>query len=245
MIEGMARPQIVKIFQHAGFDFVYLEYEHTYFSPADFADTVQSARDNGLPVIAKTPQLERQEVAKLLEAGVVGIQLPRTETRAQVEELRDYIKVPPKGTRAVAPGWGNSDFQDVHDWKTWIKEQDQETLLVVHLETRKAYDNAEEILSTPGIDMVYCGPGDTSIEMGHPGDYLHPDVEGPMKRALEICKKRGIPWGTTAANATSAAQWVSNGALFFEADSEMGFMRTGARQLMDEYRKFIGTRTRP
>jgi 2-keto-3-deoxy-L-rhamnonate aldolase RhmA len=245
MIEGIARPPIVKIYQHSGFDFVYLEYEHTYFSPTDFADTVQSARDNGLPVIAKTPQLERQEVAKLLEAGVVGIQLPRTETRAQVEQLREYIKFPPAGSRAVAPGWGNSDFRDVHDWKSWIAEQDQETVLVVHIETRKAYDNAEEIVSTPGVDMVYCGPGDTSVEMGHPGEYVHPDVAGPMKDVLDLCRKRGIPWGTTAPSARSAAEWVANGASFFEADSEMNFIRAGAKQLVDEYRKLIGGRARP
>lgn len=245
MIEGIAWPPLVKIFQHAGFDFLYLEYEHTYFSPTGLSDTVQSARDNGLPVIAKTPQLERQEVAKLLEAGVIGIQLPRSETRAELEQLRDYIKFPPAGTRAVAPGWGNSDYRDIRDWKTWIAEQDQETLLIVHIETRKAYDNAEEILSTPGVDMVYCGPGDTSIEFGHPGDYGHPDVQGPMEHVLELCRRRGIPWGTTAADARSAAEWVKKGASFFEADSEMNFIRIGAKQLVDEYRKYIADRARP
>ena len=245
MIEGVARPPLVKIFQHAGFDFLYIEHEHTYFSPTGLADTVLSARDNGLPVIAKTPQLERQEVAKLLEAGVVGIQLPRTETRAELEQLRDYIKFPPAGTRAVAPGWGNSDYRDIHDWKSWIAEQDQETLLVVHIETRKAYDNAEEILSTPGVDMVYCGPGDSSVELGHPGDYGHPDVKKPMEHVLELCRKHRIPWGTTAASARSAAEWVKKGASFFEADSEMNFIRVGAKHLVDEYRKCIRDQARP
>jgi 4-hydroxy-2-oxoheptanedioate aldolase len=244
MLEGIARPAIVKMYQHAGFDFVYIEYEHTHFSPADLADTVQSARDNGLPVIAKTPQLERQEVAKLLEAGVVGIQLPRTETRAEVEQLRSYIKFPPAGTRAVAPGWGNSDFRDVRDWKTWIAEQDRETLLVVHIETRRAYDNAEEIVETPGVDMVYCGPGDTSVEMGHPGDFTHRDVVRPMENVLKLCRERGIPWGTTAASARNAAEWVKKGATFFEAESEMNFIRAGAKNLVDDYRKLIRSEAR-
>ena len=81
LLEEYARPSLIKLFRHAGFDFVYIEYEHTFFGLPNLADTILSARDNGLPVIAKTPQLERQEVSKLLEAGVVGIQLPRTETR--------------------------------------------------------------------------------------------------------------------------------------------------------------------
>ena len=91
-----------------------------------FADTVLSARDNALPVIAKTPQLERQEIAKLLECGAVGIQLPRTEHRSQVEELMSYIKFPPTGTRATASGYGNSDYLKPSLKSQWIKEQDSE-----------------------------------------------------------------------------------------------------------------------
>ena len=34
------------------------------------------ARDNGLPVVAKVPEQGRAETARLLEAGVTGIQLP-------------------------------------------------------------------------------------------------------------------------------------------------------------------------
>src|SRR5262249_30309775 len=155
-----ARPSLVKLYRQAGFDFLYVEYEHGSFPPATLADTVLCARDNGLPVIAKTPQLERAEVARLLECGVVGIQLPRTESRAQVEILRGYLKFPPTGSRAVAPGYGNSDYVQPANWKTWMAEQDAETVLVVHIETRLGYQNAAEIISTPGVDMVYVGPGD-------------------------------------------------------------------------------------
>ena len=151
----IVRPSIVKYYEQAGFDFVYIEYEHVFFSPTDLADTVQAARDNGLPVIAKTPQLERAEVAKLLECGVVGIQLPRTESREELETLISYLKFPPNGTRAAAPGYGNSDTIIPEDHGAWLKEQDEETSLVVHIETKVGYERAEEIVSTPGVDMVY------------------------------------------------------------------------------------------
>ena len=96
-----------------------------------------------------------------------------------------------------------------------MTEQDEETTLVVHIETRRAYENAEEIISTPGVDMVYVGPGDFSIEMGHPGDYDHPDVVGPMGEILEICKKHGVYFGTTASNASAAREWVGRGGTVF------------------------------
>jgi len=240
ILDEYARPLLVKLYQQAGFDFVYFEYEHVMYSPTAFADTVAAARDIGLPAIAKTPQLERQEVAKLLEIGVVGIQLPRTESREKVETLRGYLKFPPLGTRAVAPGYGNSDYIQPDDWTAWMGDQDLETTLVVHIETKLGYENAEEIVSTPGVDMVYVGPGDFSIEMGHPGGYDHPDVLGPMADILEICKRHGVAFGTTPSGAEAAAEWVGKGTLFFETDDERAFILRGASQLVGDYRRHIG-----
>ena len=239
MVAEHLRPSLVKLYVQAGFDFMYIEYEHGFFEMTTFADSVLCARDNNLPVIAKTPQLERAEVAKLLECGVVGVQLPRTETRAEVETLRSYLKFPPAGTRAVAPGYGNSSYLQPADWKTWMAEQDEETTLVVHIETRRAYENAEEIISTPGVDMVYVGPGDFSIEMGHPGEYDHPEVAGPMGEILQICKKHGVHFGTTASNAGAAREWVGRGAQFFETADELAFIHEAASKLVHEYRQFM------
>ena len=236
MVTEYLSPSLMKLYRQAGFDFVYIEYEHGYFAPRAFADAVLCARDNGLPVIAKTPQLERAEVAKLLECGVVGIQLPRTESRADVETLLDYIKFPPRGTRAIAPGYGSSDYVQPADWPTWMREQDEETTLVVHIETRLAYENAAEIISTPGVDMVYIGPGDFSIEMGHPGDYDHPEVRGPMEEILAICQANSVPFGTTASGMEAAREWIAKGTLFFEAVDEFALILEGASALVEEYR---------
>ncbi len=242
LIGGIAseyiRPSLVKLYLQAGFDFLYIEYEHGFLTPTALVDTVLCARDNGLPVIAKTPQLERAEVAKLLECGIVGIQLPRTESRVDVETLRSYLKFPPSGTRAIAPGYGSSGYVQPPDWEAWMREQDQETCLVVHIETRRAYENAEQIISTPGVDMVYVGPGDFSIEMGQPGRYDHPDVAIPMQKILELCQKYNVPFGTTASGPAAARAWVERGARFFETTDELGLIVAGGKRLVCEYRQF-------
>ncbi len=236
MVLEYTRPSLMKLYQQAGYDFVYIEYEHAYFDMAGFADTVVAARDNGLPVVTKTPQLERQEVAKLLECGVVGMQLPRTETREEIETLIDYIKLYPRGSRASATGYGSSDYIKPTDRQGWIAGQDAETTLVVHIETRAGYANAEEIVSTPGVDMVYCGPGDTSLEFDHPGDWDHPDVLEPMERVLDLCLRHSVPFGTSVKGHESAARWIGKGALFFEEASELDLIRRGAAAIVDGYR---------
>lgn len=238
-IVELARPSLVRIYREAGFDFVMLENEHMLFGPNAIADTVAAARAEGLPVVAKVPQLERGETTRLLDCGVVAIQLPRTETREQIETLTSFIKFPPQGTRAAAPGLGNSDFRPPKDVRQWLADQDAETVLVAHIETRKAYENAAEIVGAPGVDMVYVGPGDFAIEMGHPGEPGHPDVRGPMEEILEMCRRHRVAFGTTAYTVESAAEWIAKGAQFFETRSELSLLYQSASQVVRDYQKLI------
>lgn len=240
LVGGMAseylRPSLMKLYHQAGFDFVFIEYEHCWFDSALMSASVLCARDIGLPVIAKTPQLDRAEIAKLLECGVMGIQLPRTESRADVETLRNYMKFEPQGSRAIAPGYGSSDYRRIPDWRAWMDQQNEETLLIVHIETRAGYENAEEIISTAGVDMAYIGPGDFSIAMGCPGDYDHDNVRGPMEEILALCRRYGVPFGTTASGVEAARCWISRGARFFETTDELALIHNAASQLVRQYR---------
>ena len=239
MINEYARPSLAKIYKEAGYDFLFIDYEHLFFDFESLYDTVLAARAYGLPPIAKTPQLERGEVAKLLDSGVVGIQLPRTESKEQIEELISYMKFPPNGTRAAAGNLGNTDYKPVDDWKQWIVDQDQETTVIVHIETKLGYKNAEEIISTPEVDMVYVGPGDFSIEMGQPFNWAHPDVTTPMKEILDICNKYDVAFGTTPANFAIAEELVNKGMRFVEDGGELGFITKGSQEKVKAYRDML------
>ena len=113
------------------------------------------------------------------------------------ERLIDYVKHPPKGTRAIAPEWGSSDYRGVEDWVEWMEEQSAETSIVLHIETRTGYENFANLVTISDVDMVYCGPGDSSVELGHPGNYDHPEVRKPMKNVLKLCPDNGVYFGTT------------------------------------------------
>ena len=230
------RPSLAKIYTHAGYDFVFIDKEHNYFEGSEMTDFVLSARDNKLPVISKVGELNRSEVARLLEAGVVGIQLPRTESRQNLLELIDYMKFMPVGTRAGAPEYGNVDYLPPEDHRAWLRQANQSTVITVHIETGLGYENAEEIITTPYVDMIYVGPYDFSIAMGQPGDYDHPRVRRPMEDILALCLKHKVPFGTTPSGAKAAARWIEKGCRFFELDSELGLIANGARELVETYR---------
>jgi 2-keto-3-deoxy-L-rhamnonate aldolase RhmA len=235
--QHVCEPWLARLWKRSGADFVYIEYEHSFMNEADLAGFVLSCRTNGLPVVAKTPELSRTHVAKLLECGVIGIQLPWTESRAQIDALVSYVKFPPVGIRAAAPGMGNCDYNTHTTGRELIEVGNRETVVLAHVETRRGIEHLDDILGNPHVDVLFLGMYDLSISYGQPGEFGHPDVAGAVERALAAARRHGKVAGMYVPDAKTAARWVPPGMRFFETASEVDFIDQGARELVSEFRR--------
>ena len=209
--QHVTRPWLSKLWKHSGCDFVYVEYEHGFFDEARLADFVLSCRSDGLPVVAKVPECTRAFVAKLLEAGVSGIQLPWTETREQIERLVSYVKFPPCGIRAAAPGSGNSDYDLSVDGRQFVEEANRETVVLAHIETRRGVENADAILSTPLVDIAFIGMYDLSLSFGHPGNFQNPELARGVEQVIACGRKYNKVVGMYVPDAEAAQRWYEKG----------------------------------
>jgi 2-keto-3-deoxy-L-rhamnonate aldolase RhmA len=234
--QHVTAPWLAKLYKNSGSDFVYIEYEHSFMNEADLASFVLSCRAYGLPVVAKVPECSRTHVAKLLECGVVGIQLPWTESREQIDRLVSYVKFPPIGIRAVAPGMGNCDYNTQTTGRELIEAGNRETVVLAHVETKRGIENLDAILGNAQVDIVFLGMFDLSTSYGQPGNFTHPDVVQAVEAALAAAKKHGKVAGMYVPDAKTAAAWTAKGFRFFETASEVDFIDSGARQLIGQFR---------
>ena len=60
---------------------------------------------------------------------------------------------------------------------------DDNTLVTVMIETRKAIENADAIAAVPGIDCLLVGSDDLSMEMGIPVTWRIPRSRGLARRS--------------------------------------------------------------
>lgn len=231
------RPSVVKAFRDAGFDFIYIENEHAWFEPSRLSDFVLCVRDNGLTVVAKIPQLERGETARLLEMGVMGLQLPRTESRRELETLRSYIKFPPEGTRASATGYGNTMYAKPADKRAWYNEANAETLLIGHIETRAGTEKADEINSAEDLDVCFVGISDLSLDLGMPGRYADPEFQAIVQHILDAAEAHGVARGLPGLDYDQTRYWIDHGVRFFECANEIDLIRTGAARAFEELQR--------
>lgn len=229
-------PWLAKVWKHSGTDFVYIEYEHGFWNEADLAGFVLSCRAEGLPVVAKVPECSRTHVAKLLESGVSGIQLPWTESREQVDRLISYVKFPPLGIRAAAPGMGNCDYRSDISGSEFIERANQETVILAHVETKTGVTKIDEILSNPQVDIAFLGMYDLSVSYGHPGEFGHADIGSAVNQVIESAQRHGKVVGMYVPNFRTAKPWLSRGVTFFETAGEVELIQEGARRLIAEFR---------
>ena len=106
-------------------------------------------------------------------------------------------KFPPYGVRGAC-----SDVRAAHygcdedyNYQDFIKWSNENTLCVALAEDPEFFDNMEEILSVPGLDMVNLGPSDLSLALGKPDCYNldMPEVKARFEKLYKAAKEHGIP----------------------------------------------------
>ena len=75
---------------------------------------------------------------------------------------------------------------------------DDEVLAIGTIEHIDAIGKIDEIVTTPGLDVAFIGPGDLATSMGHRGRVDHPDVQAAMKTLEEAIRPSQVVLGGAA-----------------------------------------------
>jgi 4-hydroxy-2-oxoheptanedioate aldolase len=233
-----SRPSIARLLDLAGFDFLFLEYEHTYLNEESMSNIILAARDIDLPVVVKVPSLHRHFISRALDAGAMGIQLPRTNTRQDIDKMVQFAKFPPIGDRAGCPGLGNTDYQLV-EAETFFRVSNDESLLVAHIETREGLENIDEVLDNRHVDAVFVGPYDLAAALGVPGQTDHPLMMTEIQRIIDKARGRGIAPGIYAGDFENGKRWIDMGMQLIETISDVAMLLEKGSELMRQFHAYL------
>ena len=71
-----------------------------------------------------------------------------------------------------------------------LKIASNEIMAILLIEHIEAVNHIDEILTVPGVDLIFVGPGDLSASMGLLGQMTHTRAEGAMQKVLLPQRKR-------------------------------------------------------
>jgi 2-keto-3-deoxy-L-rhamnonate aldolase RhmA len=223
-----------------GFDYVFLDMEHGAFDLPAVADMIKVARLAGLTPLVRVPDLAYHLAAQALDAGAMGLMLPRVETRAQAEEFVSYIKYPPAGVRGASAGRGHTDYGGPGPQEL-VRHMNEHTLVILQIERKRAIDNIDELLSVPGVDVALIGPFDLTISLGEQNASA-PAVDEAIGRVVESARRNGVASGIHSHDAAAVLGWHERGMTMLTCNSDLGFFSAGAQGVVKTLRDGTGKR---
>ena len=232
-IGQLRSPEVLRIYAAAGFKWVFIDGEHGGFDIETIQDMCRASNDTGLCPVVRVASMEYALVARALDCGAQGVIFPRVESREMLELAVSWTKFPPVGIRGFGLAPANVNYEKATIGEV-LEHVNNETLVVLQIETQKAVDARDELLSVKGIDAVMVGPVDLSISLGCPGDFENPKMVAAMELIRDSCVKHGIAPGTQTRNLALAKFWKDRGMKFLGCSSDTGMLFEKAGELVRE-----------
>lgn len=223
---NLASPLAAEVMASAGFPWLVVDTEHTYFDMELAAHTFRAIEARGAIPLARAWDHDHVTIARLLDAGAWGLVFPHVSTPEQAEKLSRAMRYPPQGTRSA----GTGRCVTMHpDYRSIANDR---VLCIPQIEDMEGIENAEAIARVEGIDIGFLGPADLVLSMGvEPG---HPDHEAALQSFREGCQRAGKPSGIPVSDAASARRRIAEGFLFIDLGNDFRFLQTTAMQALAE-----------
>lgn len=215
VFNGMGSPALVEMCAYAGFDFTILDNEH---GGADLGSTehmLRAARAAGIPAVVRCFE---PDIARLLDLGASGVQVPMVETPEQAERIARRVRYPlPAGaggsrgsafsTRAAGYGaFGGPEH---------TRRSNEGLVFVAMIETPLGVSNAAAIAAVEGVDTVFVGPNDLAHTMGHENRWTDAPVIEAIEQTLRAVAAAGKAAGVLAATPEDERRFAAAGASWF------------------------------
>lgn len=216
-----ADPDIYCAMANSGFDFIWIEMQHSPLTYTDAARMIWACR--GAPAIPfiRIPAATEGDIQKATDIGALGIIVPMVDSMDEIRDAVTYAHYPPMGKRSRGGGqygalWGR-------DYRAAANEN---VMIVAMIEQPAGVEIVEEVANLPGVDVVFVASSDLSSFTGRrQGD---PEYEALVTAVEDATLAAGRTLGGPLA-------WLSSreGYGFFQAPTSTSLIRTGARAVLE------------
>ncbi|MDR5726635.1 MAG: aldolase/citrate lyase family protein [Terriglobia bacterium] len=228
MVLELFTPGIGPMLAACGMEFVIFDMEHGRCDISLLAEMIASCRGSDIVPIARIPDVSFRPLSRVLDIGARGVMVPRVETREQAQDIVAQLKYAPQGRRGVALGIAH-DLYQAGDRSAFAKIN-EDIVVILLLETEKAFENLEDIVSVPGVDIAWMGHYDLTVSMGIPAQFDHPRFLTAMDSLISVCRRHGVAPGFLPPTAESAVHWIQKGFRAISLGSDIGVFLEALRR---------------
>lgn len=227
---NLSDPTVGRIAGLAGYDFIWIDTEHSYLSFENLLNQIIAVKSTGTSVIVRVPQDDLTATKKILEMGPNGIIFPMIRTPEEADRLLSYTLYPPHGIRGFGPM--NAVDYGFSDVKSYVKEHHKTMCRFIQIEHIDAVNCLDRMMQNPYIDGYIIGANDLSGSIGRLGDVFCDEVTALIRQTVTKLKENGKYVGISTGDfsETTLRHWHRMGFDMISAGADFDFLREGLKQ---------------
>ena len=228
----------VEMAGQSGFGWVLIDIEHGSGDYESLVHQLQAVTSTPAAPIVRIAWNDPPRFKRVLDLGASGIMVPYVSSVAEAQQAVAAMRYPPRGIRGVAKlNRGSAFGQEFDDYFTRAHEL---LLTVVQIETEEAVNCIDDIAAVDGVDVLFIGPLDLSVNLGIPQQFSHSKFLEARAKVAEAARKAGKAAGILLLSPDQLEDTVQAGFTFVALGSDGGLVAAGMRQLasaFDQYKK--------
>lgn len=139
---------------NAGFDFLWIEMQHSPLTFQEVATMIRVCPGPAIPFI-RVPDATEGDIQKAVDIGALGVIVPMVDTVEKIENAITFAKYPPIGKRSQGGGqygalWGRNYRQTAND----------NIMIVAMIENPAGVEIVEQVANLDHVDVVFVASTD-------------------------------------------------------------------------------------
>ena len=214
----------------SGFDYVCIDMQHGFSDRNDLIPMLQAVQPHSPRAIVRVPSNEPSVIGWALDAGATGVIVPLVNSAEEAEKAVKACLYPSKGNRSMGPTRAERVFGE-----EYVQGVENSIQCLPMIETLDALNNLESILSVDGVDSIYVGPSDLSVNLGLPkgNNDGNPKFDEALEMIVSSCEKYNVVPGIHA-NSSLADIRQQQGFRILTVVEDDGAMSTGFGEVFNQ-----------
>ena len=227
-------PSVAGMVLKTGPDFLWIDTEHAPYATESLGAIPVQARQAGVAPMIRVAWNDPALIKKAYDTGAVAVMIPQVDTAEDAEDVVRFAKYPPDGNRGLSPMWTITAGED---WNRVLETANEETVVIVQIESLEGYNNLDEIKQVPGIDVLFLGPLDMSASVGRIGETGCEEVQSLMQEFPGRLEGTDIVPGTTLVQLDDIKEKLDWGYRFMNVGNALGYGGDVVKSNLDELRR--------
>ncbi len=219
----------------AGLDFVIIDWEHGSFSRETAMHTVRASTSTEASPVVRVGENSPLAIQQALDIGAVAVQIPQISDKEAAFSACESARFYPRGKRGLNPYVRSASYY-AQPPAEYLKDANEDVVVICQIEGVDGVRNLNDIVTVPGLDVIFLGPFDLSQSLGIPGELDHPRLIEAMKQVIEVAGRSGIVVGTFADSPERALGWIKLGVRYVAVSTDSEIFLSANRRLVQKIR---------